>query len=182
MHLFGSTISSPILSLSLSLSLGLSLKEINLKLEFCKYEEQSDTDTDTDTVTSWKFRLYSLVLNNCSYEGGRQQFTCLLLCTVKCFFFFLCRQYMAFFSKITIKRQTILLVFKLLKQFWYLSSWDGQHVHIGLAWKSSLLDSSSWSHPTNTFHTLLARWIYNWSKLDSISLNGNQLYWLDFHE
>ena len=75
-------------SLSLSLSLGLSLKEINLKLEFCKYEEQSDTDTDTDTVTSWKFRLYSLVLNNCSYEGGRHQFTCLLLCTVKCFFSF----------------------------------------------------------------------------------------------
>ena len=66
---------------SLSLSVGLSLKEINLKLEFCKYEEQSDTDT-----VSWKFRLYSLVLNNCSYEGERQQFTCLLLCTVKCFF------------------------------------------------------------------------------------------------
>ena len=69
------------------------------------------------------------------------------------FFFSLCRQCMAFFSKITIKRQTILLVCKLLKQFWYPSSWGGQHVHIGLAWKSSLLDSSSWSHPTNTFHS-----------------------------
>ena len=96
------------------------------------------------------------------------------------FFVFFCRPCLAFFSKITIKRQTILLVCKLLKQFWYLSSCGGQHVHRGLAWKSSLLDSSSWSHPTNTFHTLFAIWIYNSSKLDSISLNGNRLYWTRF--